>query len=374
MRVGIEGKVLSPHAGGIGRYAVALLTSLLRLRRSLDRQAEFVVFTGPQTSRAVMERLAGECRECYSGVRSSLVRCLISLPSGIARERIDVFHGLDHVGIPLIHRRGRCLVTVHDVIPLIHPEWFSPKHRWVVRAAIGRVLRRADLVIVPSESVRGDVLERMPHGDDRVVVVPEGCEERFGPEQDPEESRRIRSKYRLPASYVLAVGRIEPRKNLSVLVQAFARLDRPDLTLVLAGAPGWRSREVFDTAAESGLGDRVRFTGFVDDRDLPELYRGAALFAFPSLCEGFGLPVLEAMGCGTPVMASNASSIPEVAGDAALLVDPRSPDELADSMRRVLDDEDLRRTLREKGLRRAAGSSWETAARRTLDLYARVNG
>ncbi len=183
------------------------------------------------------------------------------------------------------------------------------------------------------------------------------------------------ARYGLPPRYVLAVGTLEPRKNLTTLLAAFARLRRngevdADLRLVLAGARGWLEEPIFATVRSLGLEDAVRFTGFVDDDDLPAVYSGAALFVFPSLHEGFGLPLLEAMACGVPVVTSNVSSMPEVAGDAATLVDPRDGEGLAAAIGRLLRDEALRDRLREAGIARARQFSWEATARRTLDAYA----
>ena len=171
------------------------------------------------------------------------------------------------------------------------------------------------------------------------------------------------------------MGTLEPRKNLTTLLQAFARLRRagqvdPALRLVLAGARGWLDEPIFRTVRSFGLDEAVHFPGFIDDDDLPDLYRGAAAFVFPSLYEGFGLPVLEAMACGAPVVTSNTSSMPEVAGGAAMLVDPRDVDGLAAAIARVLRDEGLRARLRAAGLARARQFSWETAARQVLDAYA----
>lgn len=369
MRIGIEGKVLSPAAAGIGRYCLNLLRSLAALGAA---DAEFVLFTGPQTARDLAAELAEHWREQRSPLRSSVLRSLITLPRGIRRHGLDVFHGLDHVGLPWFGGRGRCVVTVHDIMPLEHPEWFRLRHRWVVRLALRRVLRRAEAIIVPSDCVRRDIVRRGLAGEARIVVIPEGCERRFNAVPDPNAMERVAGKYRLPKRYVLFVGTLDPRKNLARLLGALARVEESGLSLVVAGAPGWRADEIQARANGLGLAERVRFTGFVDEQDLPQLYRGAQLFAFPSLYEGFGLPLLEAMACGVPVVASNVSAMPEVAGDAALLVDPRSEEQLAEAISRVAVDDALRGRMRERGARRAAEFTWEQAARRTMEIYRRV--
>lgn len=377
MRIGLDGKILTLRAGGTGRYAINLTRAMLAEAAAHRPDLEFVVLTGPQTSREVMEEFRGRCEVRFLGAKSSVIRSLTLVPAALRRLRVDVFHGMDHVGIPLVGRSCKYVVTVHDVIPLILPETFTPRHRLVVRMALARVRRKADRVLVPSRAVKRDVVQRVGYPEGRVVVTPEGCEPRFRPVRSERILRDVAARYGLPPRYVLAVGTLEPRKNLTTLLEAFARLRRDgeveaDLRLVLAGARGWLDEPIFATVRSLGLEKAVRFTGFVDDDDLPAVYSGAALFVFPSLHEGFGLPLLEAMACGVPVVTSNISSMPEVAGAAAVLVNPRDADGLAAAIARLLRDEGLRDRLREAGIARAREFSWEATARRTLDAYAAV--
>ena len=371
MRIGLDGKVLTLRAGGIGRYAINLTRAMLAEASARRPDLEFVIFTGPQTSRDVMEEFRGACEECFLGAKSSVVRSLALVPAALRRVGVDVFHGMDHVGVPLVGRSGRYVATVHDVIALILPETFTRRHRLVVRTALGRVRQRADLVIVPSHAVERDVVQRLGVPDDRIVVTPEGCEARFRPTPCAD----VLARYGLPPRYVLAVGTLEPRKNLTALLHAFARLQRrggidPALRLVLVGARGWLDEPIYETVRALGLDQRVHFAGFVDDDDLPAVYSGAALFVFASLYEGFGLPLLEAMACGVPVITSNVSAMPEVAGGAALLVDPRDVDDLAAAIARLLRDDALRDRLRGAGIARARQFPWAATARQTLDAYA----
>jgi glycosyltransferase involved in cell wall biosynthesis len=278
------------------------------------------------------------------------------------------------VGLPLFFKRGAYVITVHDVISLLFPQLFTLKHRLIVRAGLARVAHQADVIIVPSYAVRQDVQQCLRIDESRVVVIPEGCEPRFRPLTDLEYLHRIQTKYGLPARYILCLGTLEPRKNITTLLHAFARLPptlskESALHLVVAGARGWREQPIFQTVKNLGIEQAVCFPGFIDDEDLPALYSGALLFVFPSLYEGFGLPVLEAMGCGVPVVTSNTSAMPEVAGDGALLVDPRDVDGMAAAMATVLENTTLRECLRQKGFARAQSFSWEITARKTLELY-----
>jgi len=287
-------------------------------------------------------------------------------------ERIDVFHGLDQSGVPLLVKRGKYVVTLHDVIALALPWAFPLKRRLVLRVALSRIRRQADSVIVPSTAVREDVGRYLKLEAERIIVIPYGCEERFRPATDPVRFARTRTRYRLPDRYVLFVGTLEPRKNISTLVRAFSLLraeQTTDLRLVIAGGQGWGYKDLFETVDALALRDHIMFLGYVEEEDLPDLYRGALLFVYPSLCEGFGLPILEAMACGTPVVTSDTSSMPEVAGDAAVLAEPTNPEALASAMALVLGDDGLREELRRKGIARASGFSWDAAARKTLEVY-----
>ena len=375
VRIGLDGKLLSLRAGGIGRYAINLTRAMLAAAPARHPDLEFIIFTAPQTSPGVMEEFRGCCDEHFLNARSSVLRSLALIPAALRRMRVDIFHGMDHVGIPFVGSTGKCVVTVHDVIPLILPQTFTPRHRAIVRLALARVRRKADLIIVPSQAVERDVVERLGVREDRVTIVAHGCEPRFQPTADETAFCAAAARYGLPPRYVLAVGTLEPRKNLTTLLRAFARLrdtaaGNPPPGLVLAGARGWLDSPIYKTVRSLGLEEVVRVPGFIDDDDLPAVYRGAEMLVFPSLYEGFGLPVLEAMACGVPVVASNSSALPEVAGGAALLVDPHDVDALAVAIGRVLRDDALRERLRLAGIARAGQFSWEAAARRTLDAYA----
>lgn len=374
MRIGIDGKVISSKAGGIGTSAFNLVRSCIREAEKRYPQMAFVIFTGPQTCLDGIYGDNWEVDERFRGVESSVLRLLFYIPRGLRAQHIDVFHGLDHIGVPLFAKVGRYVATIHDMIPLRWPQFVTRKHRLVVAAAYRRVRQQADLVIVPSEATKADVVNQLRISPERIVVIPWGCDERFQPSGNLERFAVVQRKYRLPTRYLLFVGTLEPRKNLTTLLKAYAilRAERQakDLKLVVVGRKGWLYDEVFETVKALALHEYVLFTDFVDDEDLPDLYRGAFLLVFPSLYEGFGLPILEAMASGVPVIASNTSSMPEVAGDAALLIDPRKPAAIAEGMAQLLADEQFRKTLTQRGLARARCFTWESAAQKTLALYA----
>jgi len=281
---------------------------------------------------------------------------------------VGLFHATEHL-LPRFSS-VRTVFTLHDLIFLFHPETHKPLNRWFLTLMMPRFLRAADAIIAVSECTKRDAIRFYGIPEEKITVIYEGVSPHFRP-ASPEAVRAVREKYSLPEHFILYVGTIEPRKNLTALLEAFTNLQSAicNLHLVFVGKKGWLYEGFFRRLRELGLEDRVLFTGYVPDEDLPAIYSAADLFVFPSLYEGFGLPVLEAMACGTPVVCSNTSSLPEVAGDAALLVDPTDMRALAGAMKRALTDEEKRKEMREKGLRRAAKFSWEKAATMTLKVY-----
>jgi glycosyltransferase involved in cell wall biosynthesis len=376
MRVGIEGKALTRRIGGIGRCAINLLQALQACMTAECPDMELVVFTAPQTAPEVLADLKIPVCRRFEGVKSTLLRSAFCLARGVVSERIDVFHGLDQSDIPFFSKKSPYVVTLHDILPLMLPWAFPLKHRLVSRLALARVRQQADGVLVPSTAVKHDVMERLRIPADRIFVVPWGCEAQFQPSGDPLYFEGVKARYGLPARYLLFVGTLEPRKGLSTLLHAFARLrashPNGDLKLVIAGGQGWGDETLRTTQKTLKLHHDVIFTGFIDELDLPHLYRGALLFVYPSLSEGFGLPILEAMACGTPVITSTTSSMPEVAGEAAILVEPGDPEALATALALLLNDEARRDELRRRGIRRARQFTWQAVARQTLQVYRRL--
>lgn len=262
------------------------------------------------------------------------------------------------------------VVTVHDLSFRIFPEFFSPRDRAVLGTLVPRTLKRAAAVLVPSESALRDILRFYPMPAERITVTPEAAAAHFRP-QPADEVSRVKTQYGLAARYVLAVGNLQPRKNLERLLSAFANLASrvDDVQLVVVGQKAWRGDGLERLVMRMGLAARVRLTGYVPASDLAAIYSGAAVFCYPSLYEGFGLPVLEAMACGAPVVTSDSSSLPEVAGDAAILVDPTSVGKLSLALESLLSSEVNREALRRRGLARAAKFSWRRTAALTAGVY-----
>jgi glycosyltransferase involved in cell wall biosynthesis len=290
------------------------------------------------------------------------------LPSPLSGA--DVVHATNPAAVPPIGDGQRLVVTVHDLAFQRFPELFPRRWLWLYRAGLRATVKRAHAIVVPSQSTADDLLSRTSIDAASVHVTPLAPSLATS-EEDPSEALR---RLGVTTPYLLSVGTVEPRKNLLRLVRAYRQV-APEVphALVLAGPPGWQSAELETELARAGPGTIVR-TGHVSDRDLDALYRGADVFAYPSLHEGFGLPVVEAMARGVATITSNTSSLPEVAGDAALLVDPEDVGGIADALSRVLTDPALSEDLRRRGRERAAMFSWAATARATLDVYRHVIG
>lgn len=260
------------------------------------------------------------------------------------------------------------VVTVHDLAFLSHPEAFHAAKRRYLTAMTRLSVRRARRVIAVSAHTRDDLVRHFGVNPARVVVIPNAADERFRPSADRDTLARFRAKNALPERYILFVGTLEPRKNLRRLIEAFARIagDQPDVKLVIVGASGWLTSDLAPLVHAHHLRDRIIFMGYVQDDALPLWYQGASVFCYPSLYEGFGLPVLEAMACGTPVVTSRTSSLPEVTGEAALLVDPTDVPGIARALTALLADGARRRELAAAGRAHARRYSWERTAAATL--------
>ncbi len=282
-------------------------------------------------------------------------------------EPADIFHATDHL-LPNLQRT--CTVfSLGDMTFLSHPQAHSRLNRVFLRLMMPRFLSSADVVIAISQNTLREMQHYYNVDLSNSAVVYLGVNKRFCPVTDTDALADVRIRYDLPPNFLLYVGTIEPRKNLPRLIEAYASIRPRDVKLVIAGKKGWLYEETFTLVESLGLHDDVIFPGYVQDVDLPALYSATDCFLFPSLYEGFGLPVLEAMACGTPVITSNTSSLPEVAGDAAILVDPYSVSDIRDAIQAVLDNPGRRADMRTKGLKNASRFTWKHTANQTLEIY-----
>jgi len=298
----------------------------------------------------------------------------VRIPFALRREGVTLFHAPHYVLPPLVPCRA--VVTIHDCIHLMFPQYLPSRLALTyARASITLASRRATRVLTVSESSKRDILRFVDVAADKIDVIYNAYDERFGVEPREEEVIRVRERYQLHDEFVLYAGNVKPHKNLERLIEAFNLVRKhglEHLKLVLIGDEISKYAALRRAVHRHQLHKYVRFLGYLPEETLAVMYRLAGVFVFPSLYEGFGLPPLEAMASGTPVVTSNVSSLPEVAGGAALLVDPYDPQAIADGIARVLCDETLRRDLRAKGLARARQFSWEASVRRVREIYGEV--
>jgi len=365
VRIGIDARLAGAPRTGIGSYTANLVAALARV----GGPDSFVLFT----DRPLVPLPGAAFSNEVLPMPRRLVWTFGSLPRACRRARLDLFHGTTNFEIPAF--AGCPLVaTVHDLIPLRFPAAVSRRFRWLFRGLIGRTIRSARRVITVSEFTRREIVERYPFAADRIAVVPNGVDPAFRAAGDPQDDRMVRERHGLTGRYLLFVGVFEPRKNVPLLVDAFeimrhTRPETADLQLALAGGAGWRGEAIAEGVRSRGLEPAVRLLGYVPDADLPALYRGATLAVIPSQYEGFGLPAIEAMACGAPVLASDAGALPETVGDAGELFAPGDPGLLARRMADLAAAPERLAALREGGFARAAGYTWDRAAARTLDVY-----
>jgi glycosyltransferase involved in cell wall biosynthesis len=368
VRIGIDARKL--HDFGIGTY----IRNLLRHLGRLDRQTEFVVLCRAEDREALAATGQNFRAVPESAANYSLAE-QVRIPLALKREGVTLFHAPHYVLPPLV--RCRSVVTIHDCIHLMFPQYLPSRLALAyARTSISLAARRATRVMTVSESSKRDILRFVDMEPDRIDVIYNAYDERFEIEPREEDVVRVRERYQLHDEFVLYAGNVKPHKNLERLIAAFnlvrARgLDH--LKLVLIGDEISKYAALRRAVHQHQLHKYVRFLGYMPHETLAVMYRLAGVFVFPSLYEGFGLPPLEAMASGTPVVTSNVSSLPEVAADAAILVDPYDPGAIADGIERVLGDETLRADLRRRGLARARQFSWEQSVRRVREIYDAVS-
>lgn len=363
-KIGLTTAFLGNLRAGTWQYTCHLLT------RMADKEGFTAIDREPRKLPEVNVHTSS-----YPGCNGKLAKLLwpnLVLPGAAARGGFDLIHCTTPYGT-FMPCRYKNVITICDVTPLLYPGTHGRMNVWHHRYALPAILKRADRIITISECSKRDIVRNFKVADDKVTVTLLAADPAYRHLPQGGISDAVKS---LPYPYILNVGTLEPRKNLEGLLRAFAKAKLAGIphTLVVAGAKGWGESMIAPLIRELGIKDSVLFTGFVEDADLPHLYANAAFFVYPSLYEGFGLPVLEAMACGIPVIASNTSSIPEVAGDAALLVDPRSENEISAAIIRLAGELDLCKELGAAGIKQASLFSWDRTVAETRAVYDELLG
>ncbi|HXI23186.1 MAG TPA: glycosyltransferase family 1 protein [Pyrinomonadaceae bacterium] len=373
MRIGLDGYPLSEPLTGVGHYTLELARSLAR---NFPKDEFELVSPKPFNPAAI----AAFQRESIPNLllteaKSSSLRghwWSVGLPMYARRARFDLFHGTNFE-VPLWKRR-RAVLTIHDLSTLLYPETHRARAVRRARVRLPIAAKIADAIITPTEAVRQEVCERLKVKPGKVTAIHEAPRRTFSP-MTKEETVAIRKRLRVEDEFLLFVGTLEPRKNLLTMLRAFEEVitrtsARPQL--VIAGGEGWLIDETLSFMNSASLKDRIQLTGYLNDEDLRALYSSSRAFVYPSLYEGFGLPPLEAMACGAPVIASRIATLRETLGEAAILVEPLDVQTLSRTIVEALKDERRRAAMREAGIKHAAKFSWDEAARRTHEVYERV--
>ena len=367
MRVGIDARLNYHQPAGISRYTKNLIDELAEL----DRETTYTVFQHRKQREPLAHAPNFQRRTLFTPVHRRVEQPMLA--AELSFHSLDLLHSTDF--IPPLFSSIPSVITVHDLAFLRWPHFLTESHA-AYYSQIDRAVRHAQHIIVPSESTKNDVVGRLGASPKKISVIYEAAAPIYTPLSKDNCRVAMQAKYGIPEKYIFFVSTIEPRKNIGGLLDAFHHFLKhysvENTGLVLAGKPGWLYEEVYRKVEQLNLGQSTFFVGRVPDEDLHQLYVGARCHVHPAFYEGFGLSTLEAMACGTPTIVSNTSSMPEVVGDAGLIVDPSNWEEIAVAIHRLLTDDELHQELCHKGLQRASVFSWSRAAAETLDVYRMV--
>ena len=370
LRIAIDAHSVGTGLGGNESYA----TNLIEALAGIDSTNQYTLYVTLDEAVAKFENRWSNFAVRQTRPHTPLIRIPLTLSAELRKHPVDVLH-VQFTAPPF----APCpvVVSIHDLSFEHLPETFKRRSRTQLRLTVRRSARKATQILALSEHARADIISTYGISPDIVTAIPIAAADRFGPVVDERDLQRVRHTYGIAGDYILSVGAIQPRKNLGRLVAAYARLRRTNGNLklpklVIVGKRAWLYGETLRAIKESGVSDSVILTGYVPEADLPALYSGALCFVYPSYFEGFGLPPLEAMKCGAPVLAGNRTSLSEVVGDAGLLVDPLDTDAIASGIARLVENPDFRNELSVKGLKRSELFKWETTAKRTLEVYKRA--
>jgi glycosyltransferase involved in cell wall biosynthesis len=373
MRIGIDARSVLKQRTGVGNYTYNLIQHLSQL----DRENQYVLFYSHHLN--VRSSIPEIDNPNFENKFLRFPNKLLNLLWGTVKlpkidwfvGDVDVYHSPNYCLNVLA--RGKSMMTIHDLNFLAYKQFTIASGRWHYAFKIKNYAQKVDAIVADSQSTKNEIIKYLKIPEEKIHVIYLGCSPAFQPLSSSETKQKIMEKYQIKRDFILYVGTLEPRKNLKGIIQAYNySRAKDDFLLVLAGGKGWKYKHIFRLVNQLKLQDRVVFCGYMPDSDLPALYNSASVFVYPSFYEGFGLPPLEAMACGTPVIVSDTTSLPEVAGDAGIYVDPFDIEQISVSIDTVLSDVKLCRTLRERGLMRAKLFSWEKTARETIKLYKRL--
>jgi glycosyltransferase involved in cell wall biosynthesis len=370
LRIAIDAHSVGAQLGGNESYAVNLIEALAQI----DSVNDYTLYVTTAEARDRFHQRWPNFQVHTTLPHTPLIRIPLTLSAELRKHPVDVLH-VQFTAPPFCP--CAVVVSIHDLSFEHLPQTFLRRSRTQLRLTVRHSARRADKILTLSQHTRSDVIETYKIDPAKVVAIPLAAPAHYGPVSEDKELQRVRHNYGIDGDYVLSVGSIQPRKNLVRLINAYAALKRSQSEnrfpkLVIVGKRGWLYDETLRALETTGVKESIVLTGYVPEPDLPALYSGALCFVYPSYFEGFGLPPLEAMKCGTPVVVGNATSLPEVVGDAGLKVDPFDVSAIAAAIGELISDSELRRELSAKGLKRAELFDWRNTARQTLKVYEQV--
>lgn len=386
MKIAFDCSLVPGQRGGVGQYSYQLARAFERV----DAENSYTLFVLARMDKKLESRRLGLPDKGNFRVvvkRTPVPFQLLHLGRSLpvlrphAREYMlggieaDIVHSNSFIVPEFRGSRKKVVVTVYDTSVMSHPECHRKMNIMHCARGIKEAVERADSIIAISEHTKRDIIKYFNAPEELITVTHLAAGPEYREVRDKAALAAAKAKYNLPEAYVLFIGSLEPRKNIKGLLKAYSMVPtklRKEFPLVIAGGKGWMNSDIPSLVEGLGINESVRFAGYIDGQDISAVYSGASVFAYPSLYEGFGLPILEAMSCGAPVVTSKTSSMPEVAGDAAVVVDPLSAGELAFALETVLEEEGLRADMKKKGLARAAAFSWDRCAQETLEVYRKV--
>lgn len=360
MRIGIDCRYLREAPRGVGHYLLNILNRFNCVDDTFFLYSPGPIIFQPKKDNFIIRQGRSMPGTLWFEIKG---RNLIN------SDRLDSFWSPCDIMPSRLSKNIYQVLSIHDLTHIFYPQTMANYNRLIHRIFFTSSMRNANHIITMSEHTKKSIVEHFNIVPTKISVIYEGVDEKFKP-LDKMEAKKILQRYSIERPYLLSVGTLEPKKNYTRLLKAYNAV-KTDLDLIIVGKKGWKADDIFKTIASLGIKERVKILGYVQNDDLPYLYNGAEVFVFPSLYEGFGLPLLEAMACGTPVICSNTSSLAEISGDAAIKFNPESVDEIVNQLQRVIDDNDLKRRLTKLGLARAKEFSWDKTAKQTLAILKR---